>query len=192
MIILTSIAKVLMGLFVIALVLAFITAIFLLGAIVATLGTATQPLFGRDRENDEPEMVNHPDHYNRPGQKECIIEMEERFGTAAVQYFCLLSRYKYLYRCGLKDGATQELSKANWYKDKFLSLGGDDKLLKIVPDNANATAYQQMGGNACIEKEAMSHESCTDCLFPPSPRTVRHQQIVECRRPYVLQSHAHH
>ena len=78
--------------------------------------------------------------------------------TAAVQYFCLLSRYKYLYRCGLKDGATQELSKANWYKDKFLSLGGDDKLLKIVPDNANATAYQRMGDNACIEKEAMSHE----------------------------------
>lgn len=158
MVMLIAIAKVLMGLFVIALVLAFITAIFLLGAIVATLGTATQPLFGRDRENDEPEMVNHPDHYNRPGQKECIIEMEERFGTAAVQYFCLLSRYKYLYRCGLKDGATQELSKANWYRDKFLSLGGDDKLLKIVPDNAKATAYQRMSGNACIEKEALSHE----------------------------------
>lgn len=69
MVILTFIAKVLIGLFIIALVLAFITAIFLLGAIVATLGTATQPLFGRDREDDEPEMVNHPDHYNRPGQK---------------------------------------------------------------------------------------------------------------------------
>lgn len=60
MVILTSIAKVLIGLFIIALVLAFITAIFLLGAIVAALGTATQPLFGRDREDDEPEMVNHP------------------------------------------------------------------------------------------------------------------------------------
>lgn len=69
MVILIAIAKVLMGLFVIALVLAFITAIFLLGSIVATLGTATQPLFGRDQEDDEPEMVNHPDHYNRPGQK---------------------------------------------------------------------------------------------------------------------------
>lgn len=158
MVMLIAIAKVLMGLFVIALVLAFIAAIFLLGAIVATFGTATQPLFGRDREDDGPEMVNHPDHYNRPGQKECIVEMEERFGTAAVRYFCLLSRYKYLYRCGLKDGATQELSKANWYRDRFLSLGGDDKLLKIVPDNAKAAAYQRMGGNACIKKEAMSHE----------------------------------
>ena len=159
MIILIAIAKVLMGLFVIALVLAFITAIFLLGAVVATLGTATQPLFGRDQEDDEPEMVNHPDHYNRPGQKECIVEMEERFGPAAVQYFCLLSRYKYLYRCGLKDGTTQDFSKAKWYKDKFLSLGGDDELLNIIPDNAKAAAYRRMGGNARIEKEAMSHES---------------------------------
>lgn len=159
MIILIAIAKVLMGLFVTALVLAFITAIFLLGAIVATLGTATQPLFGRDQEDDEPEMVNHPNHYNRPGQKECIVEMEERFGTAAVQYFCLLSRYKYLYRCGLKDDTTQDFSKAKWYKDKFLSLGGDDELLNIIPDNAKAAAYRRMGGNACIKKEAPSHES---------------------------------
>lgn len=159
MIILTAIAKVLMGLFIIALVLAFITAIFLLGAIVATLGTATHPLFERDQDDDEPEMVNHPGHYNRPGQKECIVEMEEKFGTKYVQHFCLLSRYKYLYRCGLKDGATQELSKANWYRNKFLSLGGDDELLNIVPDNAKAAAYRRMDGNARIEKEAVIHES---------------------------------
>ena len=44
MVILTSIAKVLIGLFIIALVLAFITAIFLLGAIVATLGTILPPM----------------------------------------------------------------------------------------------------------------------------------------------------
>ena len=158
MVFLTAIAKILMGLLILALVLAFSTAIFLRVAIVATLGTATQPLFGRNQEDDEPEMVNHPDHYNRPGQKECIVEMEEKFGTKYVQHFCLLSRYKYLYRCGLKDGATQELSKANWYRNKFLSLGGDDELLNIVPDNAKAAAYRRMGGNACIKKEATSHE----------------------------------
>ena len=78
--------------------------------------------------------------------------MEEKFGPAAVQYFCLLSRYKYLYRCGLKDGTTQELSKANWYRNRFLSLGGDDKLLNIVPDNAKAAAMP------ASKKEAMSHE----------------------------------
>ena len=158
MVILTSIAKVLIGLFIIALVLAFITAIFLLGAIVATLGTATQPLFGRDQEDGEPEMVNHPRPLQPPRSERCIVEMEEKFGSKYVQHFCLLSRYKYLYRCGLKDGTTQDLSKANWYKDKFLSLGGDDELLNIVPDNAKAAAYRRMGGNACVEKEAMSYE----------------------------------
>ena len=24
-------------------------------------------------------MVNHPSHYNIPGKKECIVEMEEKF-----------------------------------------------------------------------------------------------------------------
>ena len=117
MVILTSIAKVLIGLFIIALVLAFITAIFLLGAIVATLGTATQPLFGR----------------------------AVRAGMACLGYQNPTS-------------GEQDLSKANWYKDKFLSLGGDDELLNIVPDNAKAAAYRRMGGNACVEKEAMSYE----------------------------------
>ena len=64
--------------------------------------------------------------------------------AAAVQYFCLLSRYKYLYRCGMKDDATQDISKANWYCDKFRALDGDDELLNIVPDNI---------------KEAMRYES---------------------------------
>ena len=66
MVILTSIAKVLIGLFIIALVLAFIPAIFLLGAIVAALGTATQPLFGRDREDDEPEIEELDDEPELP------------------------------------------------------------------------------------------------------------------------------
>lgn len=105
---------------------------------------ATQSSSGSHQDDDEPEMVNHPDHYNRPGQKECIVEMEEKFGLAAVQYFCLLSRYKYLYRCGMKDDATQDISKANWYCDKFRALDGDDELLNIVPDNI---------------KEAMRYES---------------------------------
>ena len=47
MVILTSIAKVLIGLFIIALVLAFITAIFLLGAIVAALHSRYSGEIGR-------------------------------------------------------------------------------------------------------------------------------------------------
>ena len=158
MFILMLFVKVILGLLIIALILALFPAIFLLMT-VGTEKMATQSLPGIYQDDDKPEMVHHPDHYNRPGQKECIVEMEEKFGPRAVMYFCLLSRYKYLYRCGLKDGTTQELSKACWYKDKFLSLGGDDELLNIVPDNARSVVYRKMGGNACIEKEAMSHES---------------------------------
>ena len=152
MFILMLFIKFILGLFIIALILVFITSIFLLMTVGKAGKAATQASSGSHQDDDEPEMVNHPDHYNRPGQKECIVEMEEKFGPAAVQYFCLLSRYKYLYRCGLKDGTTQELSKANWYRNRFLSLGGDDKLLNIVPDNAKAAAMP------ASKKEAMSHE----------------------------------
>ena len=144
MFILMLFIKVILGLFIIALILVCITPIFLLMTVGKADKAATQSSSGSHQDDDEPEMVNHPDHYNRPGQKECIVEMEEKFGLAAVQYFCLLSRYKYLYRCGMKDDATQDISKANWYCDKFRALDGDDELLNIVPDNI---------------KEAMRYES---------------------------------
>lgn len=144
MFILMLFIKVILGLFIIALILVCITSIFLLMTVGKAGKAATQSSSGSHQDDDEPEMVNHPDHYNRPGQKECIVEMEEKFGPAAVQYFCLLSRYKYLYRCGMKDDATQDISKANWYCDKFRALDGDDELLNIVPDNI---------------KEAMRYES---------------------------------
>ena len=27
------------------------------------------------------EMVSHPSHYNKAGRKECILEMEEKYGA---------------------------------------------------------------------------------------------------------------
>ena len=27
------------------------------------------------------EQVNHPSHYSKAGRKECIVEMEEKYGT---------------------------------------------------------------------------------------------------------------
>lgn len=44
------------------------------------------------------DAVNHPAHYNRPGQKECIVQMEEKFGIEATSWFCLLNWFKYIYR----------------------------------------------------------------------------------------------
>lgn len=71
--------------------------------------------------------VNHPAHYNRPGQKECIEEMQEVYGTDAVYHFCLLNAYKYRYRAGRKSGNTadDDLKKAEWYEKYARSLSAD-------------------------------------------------------------------
>lgn len=65
------------------------------------------------------EHINHPNHYNKPGRKECIEEMLEIFGPDAVYWFCMLSAYKYQYRAGRKEGqpAERDLAKIEWYKD---------------------------------------------------------------------------
>lgn len=65
------------------------------------------------------EQVNHPSHYCKAGRKECIVEMEEKYGIPATVGFCLMNAYKYLYRAGDKVGnsALQDESKARWYFD---------------------------------------------------------------------------
>lgn len=69
MFILMLFIKVILGLFIIALILVFITSIFLLMTVGKAGKAATQSSSGSHQDDDEPEMVNHPDHYNRPGQK---------------------------------------------------------------------------------------------------------------------------
>lgn len=63
------------------------------------------------------EAVNHPQHYQKEGRKECIKEMEEKFGVYETCIFALISAYKYLYRAGEKEGNTkqQDVEKAKWY-----------------------------------------------------------------------------
>lgn len=67
------------------------------------------------------ETVNHPQHYNITGRKECIEEMIDIYGIDAVITFCMLNSYKYRYRHELKNGA-EDLQKAEWYDAKALSL----------------------------------------------------------------------
>lgn len=61
--------------------------------------------------------VDHPSHYTFRG-RECIDEMEERFGIEAVIHFCELNAYKYEYRAPMKGNPDQDLEKAEWYKRK--------------------------------------------------------------------------
>ena len=68
------------------------------------------------------ERVNHPQHYNIPGRKECIEEMIDKFGIDKVMAFCELNAYKYEYRHELKGGQ-EDLQKAEWYRNKLAELG---------------------------------------------------------------------
>lgn len=62
------------------------------------------------------EQVNHPIHYQNNG-KECIDLMIEKYGLLATIDFCILNAFKYIFRCGRKEGNPnyQELNKAEWY-----------------------------------------------------------------------------
>ena len=74
--------------------------------------------------------VNHPSHYCKPGQLECIEQMEIIFGEKAVMDFCLLNAYKYIERCESKGNFKQDLEKAIWYLKKLASYISDEDKLK--------------------------------------------------------------
>ena len=79
---------------------------------------------GFDKEN---EMVSHPSHYNKAGRKECIVEMEEKYGLNNTANFCLFNAYKYLYRAGEKaeNSAEQDIEKARWYFEWVKKRAGE-------------------------------------------------------------------
>ena len=70
------------------------------------------------------EQVNHPEHYNIEGRKECWDEFIERFGAKYTFVWCLMTAQKYLYRKGLKDNnpEEQDLNKAVAYFNKATSI----------------------------------------------------------------------
>ena len=88
------------------------------------------------------ELVNHPEHYQKTGRKECIVEMQDRFGSYITILFDLTNCYKYLYRAGDKDGNSkdQDIEKAKWYYRHAMALykadvkltGQDYKLLNYI------------------------------------------------------------
>jgi hypothetical protein len=64
--------------------------------------------------------VNHPSHYET-GKFECIDVMREALGDDNVLGFCLCNAFKYIYRCGRKNGE-EDVRKANWYLNKYLDI----------------------------------------------------------------------
>jgi hypothetical protein len=72
------------------------------------------------RNDTVSSAVNHPQHYNH-GKYECIDVMVENFGKEAVQHFCLLNAFKYVWRTNYKNGV-EDVRKAMKYLDFYLSL----------------------------------------------------------------------
>ena len=71
---------------------------------------------GKD-DNNLNEETNHPSHYNIPGRRECIVEMEDVLGPKAVYYFCLGNSFKYRYRKNDKGERDSDIAKAKWYDE---------------------------------------------------------------------------
>lgn len=59
--------------------------------------------------------VNHPSHYCKPGELECIDQMTIIFSKRETMAFCVLNAYKYLSRYEDKGKPKQDLEKAIWY-----------------------------------------------------------------------------
>lgn len=69
---------------------------------------------------EKKEEINHPDRYIRGGF-ECIDVMLAVFGEEAVQNFCVLNAFKYIWRHKQKGGV-EDIKKAIWYLNKFVEL----------------------------------------------------------------------
>ena len=89
------------------------------------------------------EKVNHPAHYNKPGRKECIVEMLEIFGIEKVLAFCELNAYKYIYRSDMKGGQ-EDKDKALWYVQKQNELAASDERVKIAKHYGLEAQMQQL------------------------------------------------
>ena len=77
--------------------------------------------------NDAPDVpseydpVERPEHYTH-GKYECIDVMTDIFSKEQLKGFCLCNAFKYLYRCEHKDNCLQDVKKAIWYLNKYISI----------------------------------------------------------------------
>ena len=78
-----------------------------------------------ESEPKDDEKVQHPAHYQ--GEHECIEIMKHLFGVEAVKAFCRCNSFKYRFRAGKKEGASEEddLKKAKWYEDYLIKMEED-------------------------------------------------------------------
>ena len=79
---------------------------------------------GRPKKED---LINSPKHYKDGDGVECIDAMIAAFGREAVNTYCQIVSFKYLWRAGKKDGndKQQDLAKCAWYTN--FAIGKDPR-----------------------------------------------------------------
>lgn len=111
------------------------------------------------------DQVNHPEHYNTSGKRECIIAMQEDYGDFVTAIFCLTNAYKYLYRAGKKDQNSfqQDIDKAKWYfnylTEKLKKDWADDYFTLLYSDVA-----KQLNDGSITSESADSTDHTLECL----------------------------
>lgn len=69
-----------------------------------------------------PDMVDHPPHYGgRDDHYEVIKVLEAWMTPEEVAGFCLGNTIKYVGRAGKKGDRMEDLKKARWYLDRYIS-----------------------------------------------------------------------
>jgi hypothetical protein len=63
--------------------------------------------------------INSPAHY-ASGEIECIDATRAALGSDAFVAHCRATALKYIWRCGKKDDALQDLRKAAWYINRAI------------------------------------------------------------------------
>ena len=68
---------------------------------------------------EEPDMVNHPDHYT-VGGVETLDVIEAKLSQSEFQGYCLGNILKYLMRAGYKGKQLEDLKKAQFYLNRMI------------------------------------------------------------------------
>lgn len=89
----------------------------------------------KDNEGRGGDPVNNPSHYAPIGGVECIDVMMQQFGRKAVEDFCKLNAFKYLWRMEHKENARQDAAKAQWYLTRYIELSMDDNSDNVAKDS---------------------------------------------------------
>ena len=81
-----------------------------------TVNISHEQYMDRMAKGPEPDMVNHPPHYNQ-GKVEAIDAIEAALGPEGFKAYCRGNAIKYLWRAEHKhkENNKQDWDKANWY-----------------------------------------------------------------------------